>query len=329
MRRWLLLLGLAALTSLAAGCKPDLGSPPSLVIKPRFLAVRGIPPEAAEGGMVTYDALVVDVTGTVAAPAINWAQCLQPDPPANGNDVSSACLPGQLDADGGLITPDDTAAPAPTFSAALPANSCTLFGPETPPPMKGQPPTRPADPDTTGGFYQPVRATWSDTGLVAFALERVTCNLANAPTSIATQYAMNYLPNKNPVLADLLFDPVNAATPLYTVGQTSPAGAATIGANQPVTLQADFSADSAETFLVWNVVTLTLDMQRESLRVSWFATGGSFDHDVTGRSQTDQETFTQNVWHAPATPGPVYLWTVLRDDRGGIDFAGAEIDVTQ
>jgi ABC-type phosphate transport system substrate-binding protein len=31
--------------------------------------------------------------------------------------------------------------------------------------------------------------------------------------------------------------------------------------------QADFSADAADTFLVWNVVTLTLDMQRESLRL--------------------------------------------------------------
>jgi hypothetical protein len=28
------------------------------------------------------------------------------------------------------------------------------------------------------------------------------------------------------------------------------------------------------------------------------------------------------------TPGPAYLWTVLRDDRGGIDFAAAQIDVT-
>ena len=108
-----------------------------------------------------------------------------------------------------------------------------------------------------------------------------------------------------------------------------PPPAATIATSQTVTLQADFSADSAETFPVWNVVTLTLDIQRESLRVSWFATGGSFEHDVTGRSETDPETFTQNVWHAPETPGPVYLWTVLRDDRGGIDFAAAEIDVTQ
>jgi hypothetical protein len=28
------------------------------------------------------------------------------------------------------------------------------------------------------------------------------------------------------------------------------------------------------------------------------------------------------------TPGPVYFWVVLRDDRGGIDFAPAEINVS-
>jgi hypothetical protein len=243
-----------------------------------------------------------------------------------------------------VITPNDTTAPTPTFTAAIPSDACTLFGPVAPPPKKGQPPQRPADPDTTGGFYQPVRALWEDTGLVAFALERVTCNLANAPTEIATKYTLNYVANKNPVLTDLVFDPTGVAAPLYAAGQ-APA-VATIGMNQAITLQADFSADSAETFLVWNVVTLTLDMQRESLRVSWFATGGSFEHDVTGHAggavaadggadaatsgaaEADVPTSTQNVWHAPETPGPVYLWAVLRDNRGGVDFAAFEIDVS-
>jgi hypothetical protein len=189
---------------------------------------------------------------------------------------------------------------------------------------------RPADPDTTGGFYQPVRATWqSDIGPeLAFALERVTCRLANAPTDIAAMYAANYAPNNNPKLADLLLDPTGTPTSLYVASQTTAPLAATVSAGQKVTLQADVSADSAETFLFWNVLTLTLDTQRESLRLSWFATGGAFEHDATGRSQAETETFTQNVWTAPMTPGPVYFWTVLRDDRGGIDFATAEIDVT-
>jgi hypothetical protein len=320
MTRSTCLGGLVLLLAAAGGCKPDLGAPQSLILGPTILAIRGTPPESAEGGMATFDALTVDMTGTIAAPAIDWAQCLAPNPPANGNDVSNTCL----------TIPDDTTAPAPTFTATLASNACTLFGPDAPPPMKGQPPMRPADPDTTGGFYQPVRATWqSDAGpLLAFALQRITCQLANAPTDVATMYATNYVANKNPVLADLVLDPTGAVTSLYAAGQPSAPPPATVSAGQKVTLQADFSADSAESFLVWNVLTLTLDTQRESLRLSWFATGGAFEHDATGRSQAETGTFTQNVWTAPMTPGPVYLWTVLRDDRGGIDFVAAEIDVT-
>ena len=320
MTRSTCLGGLVLLLAAVGGCKPDLGAPQSLIVGPTILAIRGTPPEAAEGGMATFDALTVDVSGTIAAPQIDWAQCLEPNPPANGNDVSNACL----------TIPDDTTAPAPTFTATLATDACTLFGPNAPPPIKGQPPMRPADPDTTGGFYQPVRATWqSDAGpLLAFALQRITCQLANAPTDVATMFAANYVPNHNPVLADLVLDPAGAAPSLYAAGQASAPPAATVSAGQKVTLQADFSADSAESFLVWNVLTLTLDRQRESLRLSWFATGGAFEHDATGRSQTELETFTQNSWTAPMTPGPVYFWTVLRDDRGGIDFAAAEIDVT-
>jgi hypothetical protein len=304
---------------IGAGCKPDLGAPISLVSGPRLLAIRGMPPEVAESGAVAYDALAVDVTGTVFAPAIGWAQCLAPNPPANGNDVSSACL--------GIA---DDAGPAPTFTATLPADDCTLFGPETPPPKKGQPPTRPADADTTGGYYQPIRAVWSsDAGdLPSFALERILCRLANAPVDAAGQYASNYVPNTNPQLADLLLDPAGAATPLFSAGQTAPPTPGVVGAGQKLTLQADWNPASQETFLVWDVVALSLVMQTESLRLSWFATAGQFEHDATGRSATETESFTENTWTAPTTAGPVHLWIVLRDNRGGIDFAEAEIDVT-
>ena len=43
---------------------------------------------------------------------------------------------------------------------------------------------------------------------------------------------------------------------------------------------------------------------------------------------SETETFTQNSCTAPDVAGPVHLWMVLHDDRGGIDFAQAEIDVT-
>jgi hypothetical protein len=310
---------LIASAFIVTGCKPDLGAPISLVTGPRVLAIRGTPPEGAESAPVVYDALTVDAEGTVAAPAIRWAQCLVPNPPANGNDVSNDCL--QI---------ADDAGPAPTFTAPLPGNACTLFGPETPPPKKGQPPTRPADADTTGGYYQPIRAIWgSDSGdQLSFALERILCPLANAPTDDAGKYASDYVPNNNPQLADLVLDPAGAATPIFTAGQTAPPSPGTVAVGQTVTLQADWSQSSAETFLVWDVVSLSLVMQQESLRLSWFATAGKFAHDASGRSNTETETFTQNSWTAPETPGPVHLWTVLRDNRGGIDFGFADIDVT-
>ncbi len=72
---------------------------------------------------------------------------------------------------------------------------------------------RPADPDTTGGFYQPVRATWQTTPalVVAFALERITCPLANAPTDIASAVRHELHPQQEPGAGRLVFDPAGAA----------------------------------------------------------------------------------------------------------------------
>ncbi len=318
MPRFARTLPLAALllAPLAAGCKPDLGSPTSLVTGPRILAVRGTPAESKQGGSVTYDLLAVDVTGTNPTPDIGWAICTEADPPAEQNDVSDACL----------TIPDD-GSPAPTYTANIPNNACMVFGPQSPTPKKGQPAARPADPDTTGGYYQPVKADWESAGQLAFALERITCPLISAPSADAAQFAASYTPNNNPTLANLVLDPYGSVTILYTAGQASP-GPAAVSAGQTLTIQADFTADSAETFLFWDVVSLTLIDQRESLRVSWFATGGSFEHDAGGRAADDTATFTDNTWTAPTTPGTVYLWAVLNDSRGGVDFASAQINVT-
>lgn len=310
-----LLAPLLLLVWSGAGCKPDLGAPPSLVTGPRILAVRGMPPEASEGTSVNYDLLAVDVSGTVTAPDVGWMACNDPDPPAQVNDVSTACL----------SEPDDNPGmPASTFTAAIASNACMLFGPETPSPMPGQPPQRPADPDTTGGFYQPIRATWLSAGFTAFGLERVTCPLVQAPGPAATQFAMGYVANNNPTVADVVLGPGDGNVPLYTTGQPQ---TVTASAGQKYVLQADFTPDSAETFLYWDLVSATLVDQRESLRLSWFATDGAFDLDTTGRTSAETETFTQNTWTAPAQPARVYFWFVLTDSRGGVDFASAEIDV--
>ena len=73
------LAALLLLSALAGGCKPDLGTPQSLIIGPTILAIRGRR-RSRGGGMAAYDALTVDVHGRVAAPEINWALCIEPIP---------------------------------------------------------------------------------------------------------------------------------------------------------------------------------------------------------------------------------------------------------
>ena len=68
--------------------------------------------------------------------------------------------------------------------------------------------------------------------------------------------------------------------------------------------------------------------RRESMRVSWFANDGVFDHDRTGRSEAEaDQSFSDNAWTAPEASGEVLLWVVLRDDRGGVGFESYRVRV--
>jgi hypothetical protein len=322
---------MAALVGSGAACKPDLGSPISLVGGPRILAVRGMPPEAKEMAPVTYDLLAVDVDGTIASPQAMWAVCKVPRPPSDSGSINPQCL----------TIPDD-AGPAPTFTAPIPSadpndpnsnGACSLFGPIKP---TNDPTARPRDPDVTGGYYLPVRVTLPDDGgggtLVAFDLERIQCRLIasqdianafNAPTT-------GYQPNTNPAIGGLTLA-VGGGAPMdvaLTVPGTTPVEpAASVSPGQRVALEASWAADSAETFPVFDLQTLVLDQQRESLRVSWFATGGVFDHDVTGRESDDMGLTVDDGWVAPEQAGLVHFWLVLTDSRGGVDFVELAVNV--
>jgi hypothetical protein len=68
-------------------------------------------------------------------------------------------------------------------------------------------------------------------------------------------------------------------------------------------------------------------VNRESMRVSWYSNAGSFQDDRTGRSESEFETNTDNIWTAPDTAGVVTVWVVLRDSRGGIAWRSYRIQV--
>jgi hypothetical protein len=300
-------LALVATVACVAGCKPDFGTPASLVTERRILAVRAEPPEVRPTESAMFTALVVSPDGTVASPTIDWSLCVTPKPLDENNVVANACL-----SDAGVMA---VASATPSAMATVPANACALFGPDPPPQMMGQPPLRPRDPDVTGGYYQPLRLV--DGAAAGFALERVTCDLAQAGADLAVQYGMTYHANTNPTLQPLTATANGAAVALTAL----PVGAA-------IDFNVGWPADAVESFPVFDVNAAALITHRESMRVSWFASAGSFVHDVTGRDESDDATATDNVWTAPSTPGAVHLWIVLRDSRGGVDFAAYELAVT-
>ena len=76
-----------------------------------------------------------------------------------------------------------------------------------------------------------------------------------------------------------------------------------VAAGQTVTLEASWPAETHESFLVYDVASRELVTQHESLRLAWFATGGEFQFDATGRTDAETETFTRNVWTAPTDAG--------------------------
>jgi len=280
----------AIVLALLAGCRPEPGEAPSLVRGVRVLAVRGEPAEAAPGERVTWRVLLAGPDGTPAAPA-QWALCSFPRPLSEPNAVAAAC---------GI---DDTrviAQAATEASAALPADVCQLFGPDTPPGSTG---LRPRDPDVTGGYYQPVRVTVG--GTVAYGFQRIRCNLASAAVDLAREFDARYQRNQNPTLTV-------APPPVAAPGTT-------------LALTARWPAEAAENYVYFDGRALVL--RREALRVSWFASAGAFAADRTGAAEDDPATVSDNTWTAPDTPGVVHFWVVLRDGRGGTAFTTFDVDV--
>ena len=301
--------------SIALGCKPEVGQAPSLITDYALLAVKGDPAEAKPGEDVVYSFLLASPAGTVTDATAGWDVCETPKPPAENNSVASACNP-----------PEPGTATGQTFSAPVLSKACMLFGPIAPPVATGQPAIRPRDPDSTGGYYLPVRVKFPDlaTGsLTGFAFERISCNLANAATDIVAEYTKRYRSNNHPGIAAT--DVVRADGSSFNLDSGSP----TIAPGESVVFQATFADGSAETFPVLNQSGDALADQTEDLYMSWFATSGSFEHDRTGVAGTQTATSTSNAWRAPGTAMPVYLWLVLRDSRGGTAFRSYSIQVTQ
>ena len=291
---------LTLLVAASAGCQPDFGPSLSHVTAPRVAAVRFDPAEAAPGASVTATAFVVDSGRRGDA-----ADRLVAVPRAQGDDGQRRRRSGVPRSRAARCSRRRPTAPAPL---TLPPMGCRLFGPDAPPQMPGEPPLQSRAPDVTGGYYQPVRADLD--GAPAIGLARIRCALSGASFDVAAEYAATYVSNRNPSL-----------TPLAAFVDGAPVALDAIPAGRVVTLAAGWSDDSPESFPVLDVLSQTLVTHREAMTVSWLASDGVLAAANTGRAEDDPALFTTTTWTAPPTAGTVHLFVVLRDSRGGVDFA--------
>ncbi len=327
---------------LVFGCKPNLDQTVSIIEGPRVLAVRSDPAEATPRSDVTYSLLYVDPSGDLPASGVKWDYCTAREPLAELGPVNNECLqPGTAS----WFTPVGIGA---QVVGGVPSTACQVFGPDVVQVASGPQP-RPADPDSTGGYYQPVRVLSPD-GAVTLGETRLACGVGGAGGEVSVTFGQRYHVNTNPaVTLSLVTEDGAAGGALMTAGEGT--NVITGGGAAAISLRASWAAcpltdqcgdgvcgpdessqtcasdctkivgcTGAERFVVFDLQSQSLVDQREAIGVAWYATAGSFDADSTGRQEDDDATTSDNVWHPPSS-GTVHLWVVITDDRGGVGWA--------
>ena len=314
--------------SLACGlaCTPTFDDHTSMVTSPEILAVQAAPTEGPLGAVFALTALYVDSNGPRDASRLDWATCLRQKPLGEPGPIDPGCF---VDASPDLVPLGEGG----TVQGTIPQTACQIFGPDSPPPAPGQAGTRPTDPDTTGGFYLPVRVK-SGEGQWSAALERIACPPSGLTQSVFLAFTSGYHVNTNPILSDLSrIDAAGGATPLAPDApgtqpalRVAPRDHVNLRAGWPSCPGSDACA-GAESYLYVDPTSKQITMRRESMVASWYATGGAFDEDRNGRDEGDLATTTTNGWTAPNRAGTVHLWVVLRDARGGVGWGSYTIAV--
>ncbi|HPH68369.1 MAG TPA: hypothetical protein PLF40_21580 [Kofleriaceae bacterium] len=266
-----------------------------LVDETRLIAVTATPAEAAPGTAVMLQAYFAAPQGTPLDQQTTWSVCLAPKAPSEDNAVAPACL----DASTTVIGPGSA---QHTVTATMPADACARFGPDTPP---GD--FRPRAADATGGYYQPFRVDATPLARTAIGMARIVCNLPSAPPAVAQAYRTQYRANMAPQ--------VTLTTP------------ARVPRDSEVDFTASWPATDAEPYLWFEATTDGLTQRRESMRVNWFVTAGELPFDASLVDESNPATSVTITWHAPAEPGRVTLWAVVRDSRGGMAVQQTDVVV--
>lgn len=290
----------------AAGCQEIDWEEYSEVTKLRILAIRAEPPEIGPGEVAEIDALVTNPQGDPVTLA--WELCFLTD----GPDAEYACL---LDPESGetlgvpLGTGDSVSVAydlVDAFAGDLEAICDEI--------LQADVPEFVSLPDCTRGLEVTIRLTATSGGDREVAVKRLVLLLEDEAARDDV--------NVNPTLGGLIVD-----------GQSAASGPVSVDViiEDPVRLQALVNADEAQTYEAPDPDddTARLDAEGEVLSIAWFATHGRFDRettfyqvDVVEAAELQANSLNLRKGGLPAVAGDeVTIWAVLRDDRGGVDFA--------
>jgi hypothetical protein len=333
-----------------SACVPDFDSDLSQLTAPRVLAIASSPAEAQAQKPVTLTALIAVPEGQ-RAPALDWTMCLSRKPLTELGPVNPRCL--EPDDGSGAVLELGTET---SVTAVLDKDVCKLFGPLRPSPIGGEGAGRPADPDVTGGFYQPFAVKLG--GATSLGMVRLDCDLANVNRDEVLDYRKRYRVNENPRISEVARVASNRVEPLGA--DESPSFEIKPGARVPLraswdecsgesqcgdglctafedstTCPADCTGalhgcTGAEPYVWYDREREHVEPRREGISVAWYASRGHFEAEQTGLDEAQAETqaFTENVYVAANEPGAATIWLVIRDTRGGQSWQIRHFEVT-
>ena len=347
----------------ALSCVPDFDDNTSEVAAVRVLAVRAEPAEPAPGTPVRLLALIAGPESNEAqAETLSWELCSERRAPTEAGPVAQSCV-----TDFGGTSPSLTPlGDGADVEFSLPVDACRLFGPLSPPIAEGETVAgRPALPDQTGGYYQPVILGWTnqETPEPSLSAVRLLCGGANVAQEELVEFNRGYRPNENPEIAGItaqlipdedgegaggegpgdevsLNDDIQAGATLELRVEWAecPAvsscgdGLCTAGENatdcaSDCRTEPVVGCSGAEQYLFADPESGQVVEQSEHIEVSWFSTQGTFKLSTTDNNELITES--TNRWVAPSEAGEVRMWLVVRDSRRGTAWQELVLNVSE
>lgn len=301
---------------MVVGCRPDIDDDASRIDRARVLAVRSDPPEAKPNEKVSLTALYTDGSRVVTNAPLGWSFCNARRALAEPGPIDPGCLAGTTATriGGGGAVP-----------ATLSRDACRAFGPDRPFAKPGEPAGRPADPDPTGGFFQPGIVVGAGIDPAKFEV-RVRCSLPSVPPEVSLAFEQRYRTNTNPEIAAVVRIGPNGDAPIGDELRASPGESIRLRVSWPHCTSAA-PCGGAEPYVSFDPASRKLVDRREALVVSWLTTAGTFVAPRTGRDEPDFETSTDDTFVAPNEAATGTIFVVLRDARGGVGFRAITLRV--